>query len=53
MDIQFHFEKNAGFVSRIPTVERIDETTVRIQSDRYDELYELMRFVIKVCNAFA
>lgn len=52
MDIEFNYERNASFVSRIPTVERIDSNTVRIESDNYDELYQLMRFVIKVCNAF-
>ena len=53
IDIDFHFEKNASFVSRIPTVQRLSATTIRIEGTQYDELYELMRFIIKVCNAFA
>ncbi len=52
MDIEFNYEKNASFVSRIPAVQRLDATTVRIENDDYAALYEFMRFVIKVCNAF-
>lgn len=52
MDIVFHFEKNASFVTRMPTVQRIDNKTIRLTAENYEELYKLSRFVIKICNAF-
>ena len=53
MDITFHHIRNASFVARMDGVERISPCCVRIQKDNYDDLYQYMRFVIKVCNAFA
>lgn len=53
MDITFHHIRNADFVSRLDEVERIDDCTIRIRKDNYRNLYKMMRFVIKVCNAFA
>lgn len=53
MDITFHHARNAEFVSRMDGVELIDSCTVRIQKNTYKELYAYMRFVIKICNAFA
>lgn len=52
LDIVFLNERNADFVSRIPTVERINNKTVRLTASNYEELYKLARFVIKVSNAF-
>ena len=34
-------------------VEKMDDCTVRIEKETYKDLYALMRFVIKVCNAYA
>ncbi len=34
-------------------VEKMDDCTVRINKEMYKDLYALMRFVIKVCNAYA
>ena len=53
MQIRFHFIRNADFVSRIEEVKRIDECTIEIRKDTFKELYRTMRFIIKVCNAFA
>ena len=53
MDITFHHSRNADFVSRMDNVEKMDECTVRINKETYKDLYALMRFVIKVCNAYA
>lgn len=53
LDITFHKERNADFVARVPLTKRIDACTVRIEGDDYDELYRRMRFLIKICNAFA
>lgn len=53
MDITFHHERNAAFVSRMESVERIDLCTIRIRKDSYDALYRTMRFIIKICNAYA
>ena len=53
VDITFHHERNADFVSRMDGVTRISDCTVRIQKDSYDEVYRYLRFVIKISNAFA
>ena len=53
MKITFHHERNVEFVSRMDGVTRIDACTVCIEKPSYKELYAYMRFVIKVCNAFA
>lgn len=53
MDITFHHSRNADFVARMDNVEKIDDCTVRIEKESYKDLYALMRFVIKVCNAYA
>ena len=53
MDITFHHSRNADFVARMDNVEKIDDCTVRIEKECYKDLYALMRFVIKVCNAYA
>ena len=53
VDITFHHERNADFVSRMDGVTRISDCTVRIQKDSYDEAYRYLRFVIKISNAFA
>ena len=34
-------------------VEKMDDCTVHVEKESYKDLYVLMRFVIKVCNAFA
>lgn len=52
MDITFHKEKNADFVARMPEIQRIAPCTVRIEGSDYAKVYRLMRFIIKVCNAF-
>lgn len=53
MEITFHHSRNADFVSRMDNVEKMDDCTVRIEKETYKDLYALMRFVIKVCNAYA
>lgn len=53
MQIRFHFIRNAEFVSRMVDVKQIDACTVEIAKPTFRELYKTMRFVIKVCNAFA
>lgn len=53
IDITFHHERNADFVSRMDGISRISACTVRIQKSTYDEAYRYLRFVIKVSNAFA
>ena len=53
MQITFHHIRNADFVARMDGVTKIDHCTVEIQKDSYNDLYKYMRFVIKVCNAFA
>ena len=53
MDITFHRERNADFVSRMPQTMRVDSCTVRIEGSDYAKVYALMRFIIKICNAFA
>lgn len=53
LKITFHHARNAEFVSRMDGVDLVDYCTVRIQKNTYKELYAYMRFVIKVCNAFA
>ena len=53
MEITFHHSRNADFVSRMDNVEKIDDCTIRIKKETYKDLYSLMRFVIKVCNAYA
>ena len=52
MEITFHHSRNADFVSRMDNVEKMDDCTVRIEKETYKDLYALMRFVIKVCNAY-
>ena len=52
VDIEFHYIRHADFVSRMPGVERINEVTIRISGEDYIALYRLMRFIIKVSNAF-
>ena len=52
-EITFHHSRNADFVSRMDNVEKMDDCTVRIEKETYKDLYALMRFVIKVCNAYA
>lgn len=53
MDITFHRERNADFVSRMPQTMRVDPCTIRIEGSDYAKVYALMRFIIKICNAFA
>ena len=53
VDITFHQERNADFVSRMDGVTRMSDCMVRIQKNSYDEVYKYLRFVIKVSNAFA
>lgn len=53
MEITFHHSRNADFVSRMDGVKKIDACTIRIEKEKYRDLYSLMRFVIKVCNAYA
>lgn len=52
MEITFHHERNAAFASRMDNVIRMDHCTVRIEKESYDELYRMMRFIIKTCNSF-
>ena len=52
MEITFHHSRNADFVSRMDGVKKIDACTIRIEKEKYRDLYSLMRFVIKVCNAY-
>lgn len=52
LDLVFHYEKNASFVARMPTVQRIDAKTVRLIATNYNELYKQARFAIKICNAY-
>ena len=53
VDITFHQERNADFVSRMDGVTRMSDCMVRIQKNSYNEVYKYLRFVIKVSNAFA
>lgn len=46
----FRAEDMANFVARIPTVERIDSKSVVIKGKDYVQLYQLMRFCIKVVS---
>ena len=32
---------------------RVDPCTIRIEGSDYAKVYALMRFIIKICNAFA
>ena len=52
VDITFHKYQNADFVARMPSVQRIDRCTVRLQNQDTISLYKLIRFVIKICNSF-
>lgn len=52
LHITFKNIVNADFVARMDGVERISNCTVEIKKQSYDALYQYMRFVIKVCNAF-
>ena len=51
--IRFHYIRNADFVSRMEEVKKVDNCTVEITKESFKELYRTMRFVIKICNAFA
>lgn len=53
LQITFHHIRNADFVSRMDGVNKIGNCTVEITKPSYNALYAYMRFVIKVCNAFA
>lgn len=48
--IIFHTEDIANFVSRIPTVERIDSKTVKIKNKDYLKIYKLYRFCVTIAD---